>query len=249
MQKVYDFHTHILPGLDDGSRSIQESLAMVDALTRQGGCGIVATSHFYANRSSPEQFLHRRTAAWERLRPHLQPDAPEIRMGAEVQYFEGIHHYDRLEQFCIEGTGLLLVEMPLCRWTKRMIAAILEINAREGITVLLAHIERYLPYRNQKALNALREQGVLMQASAEFFIKKGRAAVKLLRKGKIHFLGSDAHNMDTRKPNLERALQRICKKKGARLLRMLSQREATVLHGTPRPREEDTGEAMLRQEI
>lgn len=232
MIRVFDFHTHILPGVDDGSRNVEESLAMLEELTRQGASGVAATPHFYASQSSPEEFFAKRQTAWEKLKPCLGAEALEIRLGAEVRYFEGIHRYDGLEQFCLEGTGLLLVEMPVCTWTTRMISSILDVNRHENVTVLLAHIERYLPYGNGKALEHLLEHGVLMQASTGFFIEKRRTAMKLLQKGKIHFLGTDSHNMDSRKPNLAQALEIMDRKKGAQLLLELTQREAVVLNET-----------------
>lgn len=232
MMKVFDFHTHILPGIDDGSRNVAESLAMLEELARQGAWGVAATPHFYAQRSSPEQFFAKRQAAWEKLVSCLSPDAPQIRLGAEVQYFEGIHRYNALEQFCLEGTGLLLVEMPMCTWTERMVSAILEVNSHENVTVLLAHIERYIPYQNEKAWEQFLEHGVLMQASTGFFVEKRRTAMKLLRDGRIHLLGTDSHNMDSRKPDLAKAVETINRKKGAQLLLELTQREAVMLNET-----------------
>ena len=227
---MFDFHTHILPGIDDGSCSVGESLAMVAELTRQGVTGIAATPHFYASRSAPEQFFAKRQAAWDQLHPNLPQDTPKIRLGAEVQYFEGIHRMDGLERFRLEDTKLLLIEMPVCRWTTRMIASIQEVNSRETITVLLAHIERYLRYHNGKALEQLQKDGVLMQASTGFFIEDRRIAMKMLRKGKIQLLGTDTHNMEQRKPNFAQALEIINQKKGMQLLHELAEREGVVLN-------------------
>lgn len=229
---MFDFHTHILPGMDDGSRDVEESLAILHELTRQGASGVAATPHFYANRSSPEHFFARRQSSWEKLKSCLKPESLRIRLGAEVQYFEGIHRYEGLKLFCLEGTDLLLVEMPVCTWTTRMVSAIMEVNDRKNLTVLLAHIERYLPYRNGKICDRLLEHGVLMQASTGFFIEKRRTAMKMLREGKIHFLGTDSHNMDSRKPDLAQALDIINRKKGAQLLEELKKREAVVLNET-----------------
>lgn len=227
---MFDFHTHILPGIDDGSRNVQESVAMIEELTRQGATGIAATPHFYAQHSSPEQFFAKRSEAWARLELCLREGSPEIRLGAEVQYFEGINRYDGLEQFCIEGTRLLLLEMPVCTWTGRMVDTVAEINSRENLRVLLAHIERYMPYRNKAAWKSLLKQGVLIQASTDFFIEKRWKALKLMRDGYVHLLGSDSHNMTTRKPNLAPALEAIIRKKGTQLLRELEQREVVLLN-------------------
>lgn len=232
MTKVFDFHTHILPGVDDGSRSVEESLEMISALSAQGAWGIAATPHFYAQRSSPERFFQKRDAAWERLSESLGEDAPEIRLGAEVQYFEGIHRCGGLEDFCITGTNLLLVEMPMGEWTNRMVSAVLEVNSRGSTRVLLAHIERYMSRVNNRYWDEFLDNGVLIQASTEFFIQKRWTSMRLLRQGKIHVLGTDSHNMGSRKPNLAQALDTIGRKNGEELLRELSQREALMLNET-----------------
>ncbi len=230
MTGVFDFHTHILPGIDDGSRSVEESLAMIDELIGQGAKGIAATSHFYAQHMTPEDFFTRRQEAWELLIPHLSEDAPEIRLGAEVMYFEGIHRYEQLERFCLHDSSILLVEMPMQEWTSRMVSALLEINRRGDMVVLLAHIERYLPYHNKKAMERMLENGVLMQASTEFVIAKPAKAVKMLKQGRIHFLGTDCHNMGSRKPNMKQALEIIRGRAGNELIHALNEREARYLY-------------------
>ena len=235
---MFDFHTHILPEIDDGSRSIAESLAMLEELRNQGVSGIAATPHFYANYMSPDSFFAERQAAWEKIESNRSPDSPEIRLGAEVQYFEGLHRFDRIEDFCIEGTELLLVEMPVCTWTTRMISSIVDINNRACVKVLLAHIERYLCFRNQKAIDQLLQCGVFMQASTGFFMEKRRKAMRMLREGKIHFLGSDSHNMTSRKPDVASALKILARENGGEWIRKLEQREAVILHETKTHRDD-----------
>lgn len=229
---MFDFHTHILPGIDDGSANIEESLSMLQELQRQGVDGLAATPHFYAERMSPEDFFVQRQAAWERLRPHLSADLPEIRLGAEVRYFEGIHRYDGLERFCLEGTNLLLLEMPHGVWTKRMIAVLTELNERENISLMLAHVERYYRQQSREIWDILLRSGIRMQASADFFLGRWtrKAALKLLREGRIHVLGTDCHNMTTRKPNMADAVSFIRAKSGADLLLRIQQRENLLLH-------------------
>ena len=67
MRYFTDFHSHILPEIDDGSSSVEESLAMLQAERDQGIQSVVATPHFYAHHDSPERFLKRRAAARQRL--------------------------------------------------------------------------------------------------------------------------------------------------------------------------------------
>ena len=74
--RVIDFHSHILPGIDDGSKNTDMSLAMLREMTAQGVDVCVATPHFYGWRRSVESFLERRTAAWEHLSRRLEDGMP-----------------------------------------------------------------------------------------------------------------------------------------------------------------------------
>ena len=106
--------------------------------------------------------------------------------------------------------------MPFKHWTELDVSEVLNIAARGDVTLVLAHIERYLPYIDDKLLSRLNDNGVLFQANASFFsgfLKSGRA-VKMLKENKIHFVGSDCHNLSNRAPNMNVAYQTIIKKLG-----------------------------------
>lgn len=203
---MIDFHTHILPYIDDGSKSIKESVSMLREEKRQGIEAVVATPHFYANENSPADFLKKRAKAWNRLKPYLWPELPGIYLGAEVQYFEGICSIEDIRDLRIVGTDLLLVEMPFTKWSDRVIDDVLELNDREGIQVVLAHIERYMAMQPDSVWQELRSCGVQMQCNVSFFEgwKNRHKAMDMLKRGEIHFLGSDCHNMRTRCPNWNR---------------------------------------------
>ncbi len=64
---LIDFHTHILPGIDDGSRNVEMSLRMLAAQREQQVDEIVATPHFYAQKDSVEEFLLRRQCSYEKI--------------------------------------------------------------------------------------------------------------------------------------------------------------------------------------
>ena len=135
-----DFHTHILPCMDDGSGSAGESAAMLREERNQGIRNVVLTPHFHARDDSIPSFLCRRQQAWNHLLPHLPPQCPNLFLGAEVGYFEGIGAAEGIRQLRVEGSSLLLLEMPFCRWTERMAEDVLKLNGREGIQVVLAHV-------------------------------------------------------------------------------------------------------------
>ena len=109
---MIDFHSHILPGMDDGSKNIEESLALLRMLAEQGVKKVVATPHFYANDESVEKFLARRQQSYESLRAALPAGMPEILLGAEVRYYQGISRLKELKELCVQGSNLLLLERP-----------------------------------------------------------------------------------------------------------------------------------------
>ena len=73
---MLDFHSHFLPGIDDGSDSISLSLTMLNAWCDQGINTVCATPHFYASRNNPERFLRRRNDAYEQVREAMTKYSP-----------------------------------------------------------------------------------------------------------------------------------------------------------------------------
>ena len=208
---MIDFHSHILPQMDDGSTSVQMSHAMLQMQHQQGISGVIATPHFYATQDDPESFLKRRQAAVEALG---QTEIPLI-CGAEVAYFEGMGRCDALSKLCIGQTDLLLLEMPFAPWDTRMIGEVEELSASSGVVPVIAHIDRYR-LQIRKWGDDLLSRGVLFQCNATAFLQMGSRgwALKQLAMDRVRFLGSDCHNITTRKPNLAAAAEVIRKKLG-----------------------------------
>lgn len=200
---LIDFHTHILPGIDDGSKNAQESLAMLHALQAASVDHVVLTPHFYAYQNTPKDFLVRRMESWNTLLPHIHQGMPRISLGTEVQYFEGIGHASELSSLRIEGTPYLLLEMPFRKWDDRMLDSVLELTVQPDTVVVLAHVERYFSAVSSESFSFLRENGVKMQMNLSVFDKwlSKRKATTMLKSGEIHILGTDCHNMANRKPN------------------------------------------------
>lgn len=213
---MIDFHSHILPGMDDGSRSVEESLAMLRELGRQGVDLVALTPHFYARDNDPERFLQRREAAWQRLQPALTGDLPQTLLGAEVYYFRDISHMEGLEKLCLAHSNVLLLEMPFQTWTEGEIREAEELCRCGRFTVMLAHIERYWKDQKPSVWQRLREAGAVFQCNASFFrpgLHQG-AAIRLLRRGFVQVAGTDCHNMDSRKPNMDVAAAALEKRLG-----------------------------------
>lgn len=201
---MVDFHTHILPRMDDGSRSTRQSLAMLQLEAEMGIDTVILTPHFYASQNSPERFLVRRNQAWERLWDALVDDSIQFMLGAEVQYFDHMDKVDEIPQLAIGVTGVLLLEMPFRPWDDRIVRTVLELNGRSGLQIVLAHIERYSSYCRDKGVwRELRESGVLMQVNASLFsgFLGRQKAMAMMERGDFQLIGSDCHNMAERKPN------------------------------------------------
>ena len=115
---IVDLHSHVLPGIDDGSRSVEESVAMLQMEAEQGVRHVVATPHFYGHLDTPEHFLEKRNRAEESLREALEkyPDLPQIHVGAEVHYFRGISTSEASMGLTIGGNSCILIEMPYVKW-------------------------------------------------------------------------------------------------------------------------------------
>jgi len=228
---MIDIHSHILPNLDDGSKSVEMSLEMLRRGAAQGVQTVVATPHFYPTRNNPEKFCEDRQNARERL-GQLPEGLPQVLLGAEVAYFDGISRSEELEGLCLGGTRLLLVEMPMTAWNDHMITELENISGNLGLQPVLAHVDRYL-HRSQlpRYLDYLLSVDVLAQANAEAFLefsKRGKM-LRLLKNGCLDFLGSDAHNRTTRPPNLAEAARVIEKKLGKEALADLTARSAALL--------------------
>lgn len=213
---MIDFHSHILPQTDDGSKNVDESLEMLRTLSKQGVNKVVATPHFYANDESVADFIKRRQKNYESLQASLTSDMPEIVLGAEVRYYEGISRMDNLCDLCFRGTDVLLLEMPVRRWTEYILRELTDISCSGKVTLVLAHIERYLKLQKKEIINELLNNGIMFQVNSAFvygFFTK-RQAINLLKNRAIHMLGSDCHNMSDRPPDIGRAFEIMEKKLG-----------------------------------
>ena len=217
---MIDFHSHILPAIDDGSRNLKESLGMLRSLREQKLDIVCATSHFYATERSPESFLRHRQHAFDRLSEAMPDDAPVVFLGAEVLYYPGIGHMRQLPALCLEGTNLLLLEMPFTAWTEHMVREVRDLARTGDYTILMAHIERYFFQQPLSTWDKLLEDGVYMQSNADFFLSRAsrRKALKLLEDGRIHVLGTDCHNQTTRAPHMAEARNVIERKLGSATL-------------------------------
>lgn len=237
MSGIIDFHTHILPQMDDGSSCVDESVAMLRRQAEQGIHHVIATPHFYPQFDSPEHFLDKRIRSAQRLRERLSEEdgLPKLSLGAEVYYFSGISDSSVLPALTIAGKKCILIEMPLPPWTEQMFRELEGIQTKQGLTPIIAHLDRYItPFRTYRIPQRLSKLPVLVQVNAEFFLRKSTVgmALRMLKNGQIHLLGSDCHNMDRRPPVLGQAITVIEKRLGQDAISHIQHHQSMVLSKT-----------------
>jgi len=222
---MIDWHSHILPRMDDGSRDVSESIALLKMLSEQGVGTVIATPHFYANDETVASFLKRREKSLALLKESLPEGVPNIILGAEVRYYRGVSRLAELKALRIEGSKILLLEMPESKWPEDIVCELIEMSSMSKVRLVLAHIERCFALQSASVWERVYESGIMMQVNASFFdsFSTKRKALSWLKNGKIHFIGSDCHNTTTRKPKIGKAFELIEKRLGEDCLAALNE--------------------------
>ncbi|MBE6992484.1 MAG: hypothetical protein E7430_07890 [Ruminococcaceae bacterium] len=214
ISKIIDFHSHILPQVDDGSDSTETSLAMLAKEAGQGVRHVVLTPHFYADRDNPVKFLNRRNEAANRLAEAMwgRDDLPRLHLGAEVAYYKGMSESEDLKKLCLGDSKFIMVELPMRKWGNDIFDELAHIPVRLGLTPVIAHVERYITAFNaDKIISRLEELPLRLQVNSSFFLQRKtvKLATRLLRDERIHLIGTDCHNMTSRPPTLGKAVAEI----------------------------------------
>lgn len=226
-----DLHSHILPQLDDGSDSVEMSLAMLYQMAEQGVDVVCATSHYYAKYSSIPAFCERRAEALERLSSVLTAELPRVLPAAEVAYFPHMEEQD-LMPLCIQGTRTLMLEMPFADWTDLQVEAVETLALDCGYQVVLVHPERFcFSGSNRSQLRRLAQLPIGLQVNAGSLIRwqTRRLALDLLQLAQMPLLGSDCHNLTSRPPNLKEGRAVIRRKLGEDFLNQMDENAALAV--------------------
>jgi protein-tyrosine phosphatase len=226
-----DFHSHILPGIDDGSRSVEESLKILDVMAEDGVDIVVATPHFYCSKTSIHRFLDKRNAAFEKLKAAVKPEHPKILLGAEVLYNHALVGKDALTRLAIQGTEYLLLEMPYKKLTPEIIEDVDKIACDFDVKVLIAHAERYLNFTSMKSLCSLMDLNVLGQINCTSLTKMSsrRDCFKLIKSGYVQVLGTDFHRIDRGDATLGEGIAILEKKFGPDFIAEIEENSKRIL--------------------
>ena len=236
-----DIHCHLLPGVDDGVKSWEDSRACLEIAVREKVSAILVTPHIWPGKypNTPENLLAA-FAAWKERARGL---GLELHLGSEV-YFQGVPAEDYAHgKFRAMGdTGrYLLVELPLLLMPRGVAERFYELRLK-GAEPILAHPERY-PYvaRDPGRLEALASAGIPFQVTTHsvaglFGGAIQNAAFELMERGWVHVLASDAHGPVNRAPMFREAVRVVANRYG---------KEAARLLCVENPRRVVAGEALL----
>jgi protein-tyrosine phosphatase len=213
-----DIHTHILPEVDDGSSSMDETVRMLKKALEQGIKTIIATPHYMAggkNKSVGELTLIR-----ERVQAEAEKLDKEfsILLGNELYYSDSvIPALKNKEALTLAGSRYVLVEFSPNDIYDRIFRGMGEL-VRAGYAPVLAHVERYqCLYKREDLVNDLIELGCYIQMNSNsliggIFNTEVNQNKKLLYQGMVHLIGSDCHDEKVRIPIMETAVKALRKK-------------------------------------
>lgn len=210
---MFDIHTHILANVDDGAANLDASLALLDAMKKQGITDVLATPHFDANYDNLDDFFVRVSDAYDELKAAISgKDLPSVQLGSEVYYFYGIGRSSGVRSLGLCGSPYILLELPNYTIEDKIINDIVDLNEKIGMIPIIAHIERLACERGFKKLLELIKNGVVYaQVNAHSVIQPPfkKTVHKLIKSGYVSFIATDAHSMELRPPMMDLALREI----------------------------------------
>lgn len=210
---MIDLHCHVLPGIDDGPKTIEGSLALARAAVAAGMRTLVATPHVSARYPNDADTIARLVGE---LNGRLVEEGVQLDVlaGAEIAitYLAEIEPAE-LSRLGLGGGGWLLVEPPFALVAVGLEGLLLDLQG-SGHSLVLAHPERCPALqRDRQVVRSLADAGVLMSITAGSLVGRfggevRRYALELVREGLVHNVASDAHDSTHRHPGMARELEK-----------------------------------------
>jgi len=207
-----DIHCHILPGVDDGPETVEESLEMVEMAAESGTSHIFCTPHVYPEVYDTNQDSIKRAVG--ELTSELS-NRVKLFFGGDVRIVPDlIERLEKQEVPTLNGSPYLLIEFPsqiIPHYTGRLIFNL----RRQGLIPIVTHPERCACFaRDFTALQVLRDQGCMFQLTAMSLLKDvtkqlRKVAYTMIENGFADFIASDGHSTRHRAPVLSKAYDEI----------------------------------------
>ncbi|MBQ3824148.1 MAG: hypothetical protein II808_02945 [Clostridia bacterium] len=202
-----DYHSHCLPGIDDGAKTPDEGVELLKTLKSQGVDTVCLTPHFYAS-MKVDDFLRRRDAALEKLLAAAGgEELPKLVLGAEIHISYGLSEVKNLDKLTYEGTERMLLELPYEKFSHVFCDEIESLIAKYEIKPVMAHVERYTSWYDWPYgfLEKIDYYGTVYQFNvtslAPFLLR--RKIKSLLDEGLPAVFGSDTHSVKSRPPRFD----------------------------------------------
>lgn len=216
-----DIHTHILPGVDDGARSMDMSMSMIDIAYDDGVRQIAATPHWHPVKCTYDH--SRLLDVFDDFTRRVEDRYPDMKLslGREIYYNSDI--IEELENgglYTYENTHYVLVEFSINEDYRYIFDAVNRI-IQAGFTPVLAHVERYMSItENEDRVKQLRRLGVVIQSNASAILGEQGRGIKIfllrcLKNNWIDIVASDAHSNGHRAPRLSECYEYVRRKTDA----------------------------------
>ncbi|MGN1415964.1 MAG: CpsB/CapC family capsule biosynthesis tyrosine phosphatase [Oscillospiraceae bacterium] len=217
-----DFHSHILPVMDDGAKNTEESLQLLEMLHSSRVDMAVLTSHFYRQKENIDSFIGRREMSFGTLKRAMGESGsyPGCLLGAEIYFYPSLSSDPDFGRLCMENTDYILLELPFERFQDNFYRNFSKFVNNCDHKIILAHIERYLSFGNTvDDIFRLCEYGdfvfqINCTSIAEAGFMQKRKLSKIISSGVPIVLGTDAHNTSARPPMFDKAEKCIIKQFG-----------------------------------
>lgn len=216
---MIDLHTHILPEMDDGAKTLDESISLLKLEIKNGVNCVALTPHFNFEHDAVDSFVKKRFDSHYKLTQELLNHDLEIQLidAAEVFFSPELLQADHLDKLCYQGTKYMLIEFPYEYFPGWMMQTLYELRLR-GITPVVAHVERYMPIEKKAdLLYQLVSEGALIQVNAASLLngKSLRNRIfEYISHNMVHFIVSDTHSVKHRPPVVKEALRVVERKFG-----------------------------------
>ena len=194
-----DIHSHLIPGIDDGARDLDDSIAMIKELKNQGFSKIITTPHIMSDlyKNTPEII----NSGLDDLKNRLIYEKIDVEVAVAAEYYVDYDFEQRIgkERFLTFGENYILIEFSFLESPMNMYDIIFKLQL-EGYVVVLAHPARY-QYFDIEDYRSLINRGVLFQLNLlsiiGYYSKQVKKNADLLIKNKfISFIGTDCHNIN-----------------------------------------------------
>lgn len=196
-----DVHSHFIPGIDDGSKSIEESVELITEMEKMGYSKVITTPHIMSDyyRNTPEIIL----SGLDKVREALVKAGSKMQIEAAAEYYIDFDFQDKIKEkkLLTFGNNYVLFEMPFIGEPQTLNTVIFDMQMA-GYKPVLAHVERYTFWHNEyEKIQSMKDKGVLLQLninslSGHYSPQVRKIAEKMVNENMFDLLGSDCHNLN-----------------------------------------------------